>query len=470
MYRKLTPGRFVLAALLLVAIASDARSQSTLSSPLDPWLQSLRIGMLDQRSGYGGLFSDRGSSPRYTPSMDHEYHIDLRSAGFDEWRVDGWHRRSNGVRSYAGSIHRSAFATTTDVRHLEQLTARQAFLFAVRQQDDLSARRLFLEVGYDINVTGRHVIGVRHTGGGFKPDLDAGLVYRADLRTAGFAQASVTFLDYANNFIYDVLGTDPALDDTVRSYRRIPVLLEGRWHSPINIPIDIDIAGGLMLPAHADIERWPDPSFSMSTRHTMRYAAAALGYRTGWLKVGLAHRYSEEARAFSSAPGSTADRNHESRQRTHWSSVSAAGSWPAGRSHDLRVSLSANRLTYIDRQEGTRFSGSSIPEPFRLEERRWESSTRVDIIPIRRGLRGGIALLTDSRDYREGMDVFERHYLTFRQWSPNQRFSLHAGHQVRPGAFIDVGVSIDIDGDDFYTDGRGMTRFDGGFGRLQVTW
>jgi hypothetical protein len=94
----------------------------------------------------------------------------------------------------------------------------------------------------------------------------------------------------------------------------------------------------------------------------------------------------------------------------------------------------------------------------------------VDIIPIRRGLRGGIALLTDSRDYREGMDVFERHYLTFRQWSPNQRFSLHAGHQVRPGAFIDVGVSIDIDGDDFYTDGRGMTRFDGGFGRLQVTW
>lgn len=402
--------------------------------------------------------------------MDHEYHIDLRTAGFDIWRDDGWHREANGLRSYAGSIDRSAFATMTDIRHRERLGARQAFTISARQQDDLSARRLFLELGYDVNLTGRHILGVRHTGGGFKPDLDAGLHYRADLRTAGFANLSVTFLDYANNFIYDVLGTDPVLDDTTRSYRRIPLLLEGRWRSPSSVPFEVEVAAGLMPPAHANVERQQEPSFQMATRHAMRYAAAVVGYRTGGFDVRMSHRFSEEARSFTSPPESSAGRDYDARQTMSWTSLSAAGTWPFQRSHDLRASLSVHRSTYLDKQHGTDFIGARITEAFRLDERRWETTSRLDIIPIRNGLRAGAAFLTDARDYREGMDVFERHFIMFRQWSPNQRVSMHVGYQVRPGAFIEVGATVDIDGDDFYTDGRGVTRFDGGFGRLQVTW
>jgi hypothetical protein len=434
------------------------------------WQRMLHIDLRDQRHGHGGLFSDRGSSARYTPRMDHEYHLDLRTAGFDTWWYDGWDARTNGFRSTAGSIDRSAFATTTDFRHRETIGARHAFAVEGRQQDDLSARRLFIEVSYHFNLTGRHTVGIGHSAGSFKPDLDLNVLYSGQLRRLGEVDAGLILLDYANNFIYNVLGVDPALDDTIRSYTRPPVLLHARWRSPAEFPIALDVVAGVKPPSHASIERQSDSQFAMLERHAYRYAGAQVSTTFGPLIAGLRHRYVEESRAFQSPEGSSAERSYEARQRLHHTGIMTGAWWPLLSKHRLRASAELALEIYQDGQTGSRFVGASVGRPFQLRERRIEGAIQLALIPQARGVRAGMGFYSDARSYSDGMDVLEATYLLFRQWYPNHRLSVHLGYQPRPGVFIEAGTSFDVDGDAFYEDGRGLTRFDGGFGRLQVTW
>jgi hypothetical protein len=459
-------------AALLLAFCSvvEVRAQPAAVPGLDDWLRTLHIDLRDQRNAYGGLFFDRGTSRFYTPRMDHEYHIDLRTARYETWRHDGWHPEANGFRTYAGSIDRSAFATTTDIRHFERIGRRHGVLLDARQQDDLSARRLFVDIGYRFFLTGRHRAGVNHSAGSFKPDLDLHLVYEADLRRTGKLDAGIYLLDYLNNFIYDVLGVDPVLDDTVRSYRRIPVLVHARWRTPDSLPFSMDVAAGVQPPAHARLSRQSDPDFVLHTRHHFRYAGAQVAGRIGPVTIGARHRYVDESRGFHSPAGSSAGSSFESRQRTHRTAMTFSTDRSVSRTHSLRMSATLEHLRYSDTQSGVDFAAGTIGRPFRLHERRNEGDLRIDFLPDRRGMRTGIRLLTDARRYSHGMDDFEATYLMFRQWSPNQRLAVHLGYQARPGVFIEGGASFDVDGDSFYSDGRGLTRFDGGFGRIQITW
>jgi hypothetical protein len=436
---------------------------------LDSWLQSLHVDIRDQRNAYGGLFFDRGSSRLYTPDMDHEYHLDLRSAGFDPWWHDGWNAHTNGVRTYAGSIDRSAFATASEIRHFEPIGHRHALSVYALQQDDLSARRMFVDLGYRFYLTGRHSLGISHTAGAFKPDLDLALDYRGDLRSLGRLDAGVMMLDWLNNLIYDVLGVDPVLDDTVRSYRRIPILAHARWKSPAALPLNVDIAAGIMPPSHAEVRRQRDPSYALDLRHLNRYAGVHLSRDIGSIILAAQHLYTFEARSFVSPPGSPVLSNYRSRQRVNRSSLMIGGVWSVFSAHQLRGTVAYELLRYSDSQSGTTFVESSIGRAFDLDERRGEWLLSTVLVPEYRGLRAGLRLMTDRRNYSDGMDVFEGAYLRFRQWSPNQRLSLHVGYQARPGVFIEGGASFDVDGDSFYTD-RGLTRFDGGYGRVQFTW
>lgn len=457
----------ILLIVLLVPVKSSAQPRPL---GLDGWVERLHIDMRDQRGAFGGLFFDRGSARFYTPRMDHEYHLDLRSADFNAWWMDGWNAASNGFRTYAGSIDRSIFATTTRFRHHEHVGNRHGLSIDALQQDDLSAERLYVELGYHFNLTGRHSIGVSHTAGSFKPDLDLNLFYAGSLRRAGRVDAGLMLLDWLNNFIYDFLGVDPALDDTVRSYRTIPVLLHGRWRSPASLPFSADIAAGVLPPSHARTSLQSDARYEFDLRHRFRYAGLHLATSIDRYAVAVRHLHTSESRWFTRPETSSARRSYETNQVSYRSSASVAADWRMIRRHTLRTSAMIEHLRYRDRQRGEDFREGSVGQPFDLIERRLEGALALALIPDGRGLRAGLRLLTDSRSYSDDIDVFLGRYLRFAQWSPNQRLSLHLGYQARPGVFLEAGASFDVDGDAFYTDDRGLTRFDGGFGRVSVTW
>ena len=195
-----------------------------------------------------------------------------------------------------------------------------------------------------------------------------------------------------------------------------------------------------------------------------RYAGALVEWGHARLSAGLIGRSTFSRTARQATPGARLATDYTSRQSDR--SLTAyllapvwnleAGAW-----------LTAER--YTDRQTGTNFDGASIPAALDVRERRLMLHARLQRRPARHGVRAGLDYYVDSRTFHGDADRLNG-YLRFLPYSPNGRAALHVGYQASPGAYLVAGASYDLGGDPFYGDGRGPVRYDGGFGRVVLTW
>ena len=452
--------------LIVLPLGSEVAAQTTMRQ----WEDDILLMLRGRDGSVGGMLYDRGIQRRYTPRMDHEYALDVRGARFSPEEDASFYGSASGIRSYAASIDKSHFATITDVRHEVPLGSRVELAFRGRQQDDLRSQRFFVEGGAAFNIANYHYVGFSQTMAAFKPDLDTEIFYETRDPVVGRLHAGIVFLDAYNNFIIDGLGVDPTLQDTLRSYESAPRLIRSRWISPSFGRVSMEAYIGFQPEARAHITTQSDPSLKMNLKERFGYGLVTVGVNFGRVYGSAYIGAWREQTSFQSEPSSSFAADYAVSQRETWYGIRVRGDTPAPRNRMFVFVIDAALNRYRDHQTGEDFSGASVSEAYHLKEDRLELEARVGWYPEQSGWRAGLRWLSDHRKYNDAIDLLERDFLKFAQWTPNSRISLILGYEYRKSFRIDVGASFDVDGDDFYTDGRGLTRFDGGFGRVQLLW
>lgn len=441
-----------------VGLASERRAT------LIGWRNRLHIAFRDRRHAYGGLFFDRGLLRRLTPGMDHEYDLDVRTFAFTLQEDAAWYRAPNGFRTYMGSVSTSRFATRSHLRLTVPIRGRHTVRLTGVQQEDVQAQRFFMEFGYDYRLGDAHRLGFNETIAAYKPDLDFSLFYEYGHAESGLARLEVTLLDVVNDFIFDGLGVDPVLEDTVRSYQRKPRLFALYLASPPLGRFRAEVAAGLQPRARALVASQAVPADRFLFDDEASYAGGLVEYRFPYVTLGLVYRQTRTsvARRPDVHGALTSDYTSTQHEREAMLYV-LADLWR------LRGEAWLARTAYTDRQWGTDFAEASIPAPLDFEERRLAAYLRLRYVPAGRGVLGGLSYLALGRRFPSGLSLMER-YLRFAPFSPNRRLSLQLGYRFTPRATIVFGTNVDLDGDPFYTDGRGLTRYDGGFCQIVMGW
>lgn len=464
------PTRDTLLVLVSLIIVHLATSSAVAQTTMRQWEDEILMMIRDREGSAGGRLFDRGIQRRYTPRMDHEYAIDIRGARFSPEEDARFFEARSGIRSFAASTDKSHFATITDVRHVLSIADRHELYFRGRQQEDLRADRFFVQGGFTFNIHRAHHIGFTQTMGSFKPDLDSEIFYESREPGIGRLRVGVIFLDAFNNLIHDGLGVDPALQDTLRSYRNAPRMIRTQWQSPRLGIMSMEAYIGLQPRTASSITTHSDPTFRLDQNERFGYGLVSVMADWGRIRGSAYIAAWRERSSFRADASSSLTRDYAISQRETWYGLRFTGKTPVSANRRIEVVIDAALNRYRDHQTGDDFTGASIEEAFHLREDRLELEARIGWVPESTGFRASLRWLSDHRNYMEGIDVLERHYLKFAQWSPNSRISLMIGYDYRQMFRLEVGASFDVDGDAFYSDGRGLTRFDGGFGRLQLLW
>lgn len=461
--------RCLAAVLALVAVVCPLPSGAQTVSGTAPagatlrgWYEDVFLALRDQRHAYGGLFFDRGVLRPFTPSMDHEYLLDVTTFAYTPADDAVFYAGHHGFRSYLGSIDRSHFATRNHFRNEVAIGRRHAVSLNGVQQEDLQAERFFVGIGYSYQLGDRHRLGAEQTVASYKPDLDFDLFYGYRHPSGTDLRLGLTLLDAANDLIFDVIGVDPVLEDTIRSYDRAPRLFSVRLQTPGWAGWRAELFSGVQPRARALVTRHSDPEYRFLWESRFAYTGLLVEFARPRFQVGATYRYTTGAAARRAAAPSRLRSDYESAQAT-----SAVTAYALGRWNGWRGELWLTRRHFRDRQDGTNYEAALLP--FGLELREWQTGVhaRMRHQPARRGPRFGIAYAALDRTFPSGYETLAR-YLRFLQSRFNHRVSLITGLQLSPAAFIELGASYDLDGDPFY-DGP-PRRFDGGYGRVVVLW
>lgn len=433
---------------------------------LEGWDRRMRLAAWDRSHAAGGLYYDRGVLRLWTRQMDHEYDLDLFSIKPTLADDAAFYAARAGFRTAAGSITTGSFVIESELRAATPLAGPLGLDVRVVQQEDLSAERAFVELGYHVDLGKGHRLGVRHSFASLKSDLDAEVVYgfrhpRLD------AELSVGRLDIVNNLVNVTLVPSPVHFDTLRVYDTTPYWLAGRVSLPLG-PARLEAAGGLAPRARADVFSQTDPAARFVYDSAFGYWGA-LAEVEAWgpaLVVGATASQSQSDAARRAPAGARTPSDYAARQTETRGGVFALARWRA-----LRAEAWWTHERRSDRQHGTAFGGSTIDKPYDVEER-WDwTRLRLDWAPGRRwGPTLGLEYAAGLRSFPvEGDEQeIEREVLRFYPYGPNRRLTLRAGARFSPRADVTFGASRDLDGDPFYNDK--VRAYDGAYVRIRAVW
>ncbi len=488
-----------LLVLLLCAVAGVSAQPVPPRGTLLEWGAGLRRLILDRTHGYGGRYYEGGLFRTFTRQMDYEYELDLLTYRFTIFDDPMWVQASGGYRVYTGSIDYGEFVTESQIKHAVRLGRRGMFHVLGVQEENLRARRFFVEVGYRYRLAPDHQIGVRHTLGMKKDDLDLSLHYTWRSLTRGGIHLELGLLDWTSNFVYHLIANSNRSFDTRQRYLRRPYFWALEATTPPHWPVRIEVTAGAQRPSRARVDetvaRIPGRAgyvtehlASFYNEEAVRYLGVLLEYAGPFFTLGATYRGSYGAITRTPGADSTGcweaasglgrcyvpyPYNFQTREYT-----SAFGLHGALRWHRLEL-----RTEWIRAINADRLTGTALPEafvmPYNFRERRLTGKTRLSYLAPS-GFGGALEFNLEDRNVRgprQGGTI----NLPFRRNFPdqvvpfNRRFTLLLGYR-RPALELTVGVSYDQDGD-LYS-GWGIpsqwrdqpARFDGGFFRLQLTW
>ena len=452
----------VLAAF--AALAGPARAQASGPATLAGWADDLRVALLDRTGGTGGRLFDRGLWRPLVPAMDHEYPLDRFTFDPDLRAEAAWDTTTMGFRLVAGSTSKARFAFRTDARVETAPGARHRLGVRVTAEESEAARRGFVAVGYRYRRVA-HAVGVEGRFGRYKPDVDLSAVYTVSAH-AGTATVRLEGLDVLNGLIFSVLGTDPALEDTVRRYARAPVAVTAALQSPYGARLRGEFFGGWQPTSTATYTVRSDDTKTFRFEDAAAWAGALAEARVGLGPLGDG-RVGALGRVQRSGVGrfDAAGAGYRSRQ-TRAEAAAFAGATRGRLTADAYVGV----VRFTDRQSGDAFTASTIPRAFAHRDR--QTWTRLALayrflpawtatVGVRRHGR------TPYPDPYAAGDPYAG-FLRFGLMAPNRRASFSVTFAPHDRLGLTLGSSVDLDGDPWYGDGRGPVRFDGAFLRLSA--
>ena len=473
----LSPVLGLLLALALPAGSAQPTARADTVRPAPPaerarhatlfgWDRRVRTAVWDRSHAVGGLYADRGVLGRWTRQMDHEYDLDLFSILPTPADDAAFYASPRGVRTSAGSITTAHFVVESEVQTGARLAGPLALDLRVVQQEDLSAERALVELGYRVDLGRGHAVALRHSLASLKVDLDVELVYAYRHRRLDVELAAGR-LDGLNNLVNATLVPSPVHVDTLRVYETPPVWLRGRVSVPVG-PARVEAVGGVTPAARAAVRSQTVEQARFSYESAFRYGGvlAEVELAGPALVVGATASGSRSASARRTPPDVAERSDVASRQLQLRGGVFALGAWRA-----LRGQAWWTRERAADQQGGSAFAGATVDGPYDVEERWTWTRLRLDWVPgAARGPLVGAEVAAGLRRFPvEGdQEEIQREVLRFFPYGPNRRVTLRAGYRFSPRADVVFGASVDLDGDPFLT-GQDNT-YDGAYVRLRALW
>lgn len=459
--------------LIVLGWSIHAANAQPQHATLFGWEERVRRGLLDRSHVYGGRYYERGLFRTVTRRMDYEYDLDLFTYRFSPFADYTWSAAQNAFYSFAGSIDYGEFASTSRLKGSAAIGAHGRFDVVGVQQEDLRVERLFVQAGYTHDVGGGHRIGLHHTLGATKNDLDAILTYRYGTAETGWVEANLALLDWPSNIVHELITGSNRDYEVVQRYERSPRLWAVRAVAPAHRFLRAELVAGIQPRSEAVVTRQAAPDSSFVNAERTHYVGVLVEYYRSNVSVGLtAQRAYARIRRTPSAQSEYAldFGNHERTNRLGLYASYSVG-W---------VELA--QWGWIA-QNRDRFFGARTPAawtPFDFREVRILSKSRVSI-GRSSGWWGGAELNVDHRHVK-GEKRGGTINLPFRRNYPdqvtgdNQRLTFLVGYSYHPDVRVTLGASVDLDGD-LYS-GWGIpsqnreepSRFDGGFIRVAVVW
>lgn len=461
---------------------SGQDSTSTTATLLG-WEQRTRNFMLDRSHNYGGTHFNRGLFREHLNEMSPEHNLDLITYGFTLFQDYDFEQSENAYRMSTGSLNATQFAVENTIKSDITFSDKNQLTIDGYHAENIRTNRFLFHLGYIRNIAGKHYLGVSHTLSQNKADLDATFFYRYGTFNEGMVQVSASILDWGSNVVQD-LAKDSRNKwnkryEVTHQYSNGPELFSLKYLSSQSNRVKVEFMGGVQtysrkrVEVHADTSNYIDEEWA-------HYVGALVEYVHPLFTVGVTYQ-----RTFSKLKRKpTLDSNYDL-NFGNWQVTNQLGLYATGRINSF---ILEQWLWYghdRDRLEGEKVPGdlrrhSFERVPFDYLEEPITVKSRLFYDPIDSGLRTGLEFHAEySRPQGEkasnGVRSFEfrRTYSIVRDY--NARVTYSIGYRFNPYFYLVAGISYDLDGDT--QTGRGTekvmgdpTWFDGGFGRLSISW
>lgn len=448
------------------------------------WEENLLLFIMDRSHNTGGTYYDRGLFRMYTHEMDPEYQTDLFTYRFSYFEDYQWYQASQAYRTNMGSINTPDFAISSILKNTISMGEKGLFSIQAHQQEDRRAQRLLFRIGYRHTLGDAHQIGFTQTLTQKKPDIDGTLYYRYGDSSSGYITAGLTLLDWFNNIVSDVAIHRKSDYDVRHIYSRQPFLYTLRLESPQLGIFRGEATAGVQTQSRATVNRREFPDEDYNLLEWTHYQGVLLEAEWYGVTAGVIFQRTFARMERSPAEDSEYELDFGNRQRTLRGGIYATWQWHG---------LGFEQWFWVERNNDTQFDDN--PEayleqnpdirrgryPFFFKEvHRWNKSR----IFYRHGNRGIRAYIEHNGDWRDIAYEDENHPVRARDYrsyyhnqivSRTERITLSLGYQFSQDFWFEFGASYDLDGDlvsgnDRILGNRVISRFDGGFGRIFLSW
>ena len=471
----------VLVFVFQLSLFNTARGQdSTSTATLLGWEQQIRNFMLDRSHNYGGTHFNRGLFREHLIEMSPEHNLDLITYRYTLFQDYNFEQAENAYRMSTGSLNATEFAIENTIKSDIAISEKDEISIDGYHAENIRANRFLFHLGYTRNLIGKHYLGVSHTLSQYKADLDATFFYRYGNFDDGMVKVSASILDWGSNVVQDLAeeGRNSWNEryDITHQYSNRPELLSIKYTSPQYNRLKVEILGGLQTYTRKRVEVHADTSIYIDEEWG-HYLGALVEYDHPLYTVGLTYQ-----RTFSKLKRKpTLDSNYNFKFG-NWQITNQLGLYAMGRLQAFRFE---QWLWYgFDRD---RIKGKKVPkkiirhgDPFDYLEEPISIKSRILYDPINSGLKTGLEFHAEySRPQgpkaENGIRSFDfrRNYSIVRDY--NARLTYTIGYRYSQHFYFLAGISYDLDGDK--QTGRGTyniiddpTWFDGGFGRLSISW
>ena len=482
--------RFCLSAFVILSLQGnlnllEAQPRATLKG----WENNLRLTIKDRSNNVGGFYYDRGLFRMHTPEMSPEHALDIFTYRFSYFEDYEWLKSDNGFRTFAGSLNTPVFVVQSEFKSTLSTSDNGNFSIHAVQQEHLRAKRGLFLLGYIHRLGDMHSVGISHTLGQQKTDLDATFSYIFGTEETGWITADVTLLDWANNFVSE-LSTERQSEFEIRqTYSRKPYLFTLRLESPQVWIFRGEAVASFQPRSAAEVSRRDFPGENFRLEDWVNYQGALLEARFPGGTAGVIYQRTFARMEREPAPGSDYQLDYGNRQVQQRAGLYLTYKWKSfgieqwfwiERNRDQQ--FDENPDAYATQDSNVR-SYDNRPDryPFDFNEMRRFNKTRLFYEPEGRLIS---LFLEHNGDWRtpafDGQSSTVR-AISYRNYYPNhivarnERLTLGVGFAFSEHANLTLGVSLDLDHDLY--NGWGNRRpdaspayFDGGFGRLQVMW
>lgn len=448
--------------------------------------------MLDRSHNFGGTNYNRGLFRDNINLMSPEHEIDLLTYRFTPVDDYKWQAADEAYRLSFGSLNAKDFAVENKIKSTYGINDNNDFKIDGTHEENLRANRFFFKLGYEHHFKGDHHIGGSHTFVNDKSDLDLTAYYRYGSFEKGMLYAGITFLDWTGNVVQGLANeSSNEYNDTYAvtfKYENSPKLINIKLISPSSNRFRAELVAGLQTYYKKTVSPEPD-TLDFIDEEWAHYVGGLLEFNSDYITTGLIYqrRFSKLRRK--PAPGSTFDLDFNNWQYSDRGGFFATGKVPE---YPLRLEQWIWFERNVDRLQGEKVPDDLTPLdigdiefpskriPFNFVEKRVKIKSRLLYDNLKKGMVLGLEFHADYRYPQGKSERFKVRNFAFRTVYPivrntNERLTFTVGYRINKSFHFIGGVSYDLDMDKQSGIGRPRitgtpTWFDGGFGRISLSW